>query len=81
MVDENLVRLSNFLYRDRGEVLGALLVKYTHSWIVSVEFGGIRRLWRRSRDHCHLVSLNLFEYGKCRIVAVFAGEHDSFRWK
>ena len=52
MVDENLVRLSDFLYRDRGEALSSLLVKYTHSWIVSVEFGGIRRLWRRSRDHC-----------------------------
>ena len=44
MVDENLVRLSDFLYRDRGEALGALLVKYTYLWIVSVEFGGIRRL-------------------------------------
>ena len=86
MVDENLVRLSDFLYRDRGEALGALLVKYTHSWIVSVEFGGIRRLWRRSRDHCYLsdgcmVSLSLFGYGKCRLVAVSSGEHGSFRWK
>ena len=86
MVDENLIRLSDFLYRDRGEALSALLVKYAHSWIVSVEFGGIRRLWRRSMDHCllydsRMVSLNLFEYGKCRLVAVSAGEHDSFRWK
>ena len=69
MVDENLVRLSDFLYRDRGEALDALLIKYTHSWIVSVEFGGIRRLWRRSRDRCYLsdgcmVSLSLFGYGK-----------------
>ena len=59
----------------------------THgSFRQSSEFGVIRRLWRRSMDHCllydsRMVSLNLFEYGKCRLVAVSAGEHDSFRWK
>ena len=86
MADESLGRLSNFLYRDRAEALGALLVQYAHSRIIPAEFGVIRRLWRRSMDHCllydsRMVSLNLFEYGKCRLVAVSAGEHDSFRWK
>ena len=83
MADESLGRLSEILYRDRAEPLGALLVQYTHSRIISAEFGVIRHLWRRSRDHCLLsgscmVSLNLFEYGKCRLVAVSAGERDSF---
>ena len=83
MADESLGRLSDFLYRDRAEAFGALLVKYTHTRIISAQFGVIRRLWRHSRDHCLLsdscmVSLSLFEYGKCRLVAVSAGEHDSF---
>ena len=86
MADESLGRLYNFLYRDRAEALGALLVQHAHSRIISAVFGVIRRLWRRSMDHCllydsRMVSLNLFEYGKCRLVAVSAGEHDSFRWK
>ena len=86
MADESLGRLSNFLYRDRAEALGALLVQYAHSRIISAEFGVIWRIWRWSMDHCllydsRMVSLNLFEYGKCRIVAVSPGEHDSFRWK
>ena len=86
MADESLGRLCNFLYRDRAEALGALLVQYAHSRIISAGFGVIQRLWRRSMDHCllydsRMVSLNLFEYGKCRLVAVSAGEHDSFRWK
>ena len=86
MADESLGRLSDFQYRDHAEAFGALLVKYTHSRIISAEFGMIRRLWKRSMDHCllydsRMVSLNLFEYGKCRLVAVSSGEHGSFRWK
>ena len=39
MADESLGRLYNFLYRDRAEALGALLVQCAHSRIISAEFG------------------------------------------
>jgi hypothetical protein len=75
MADESLDCLSDFRYRNRAEALNALLVQYAHLRIISSEFGVSWILWRGSRDHCLfadscLVSLNLFECRKCRLVAV-----------